>query len=120
MADPLDDARAHLAQQHQIWIEMRTQHAQVRARGDELAAQLRAMTPDDHARPEAAETIFRALEASIADAQRTIRAEQEAHQAVLRAQRDFQAAELEWLSASLCSFQARWRRAHSFSEVPRG
>lgn len=119
-ADPLEDARANLAQQHQVWIEMRGRHAQVRARGDELAAQLRAMTPEDHARPEAAETIFRALEASIAEAQRTIRAEQEAHQAVLYAQRDFQTAELEWLLSSLCSFQARRRGARSFSEAPRG
>lgn len=120
MADALDDARACLAQQHQVWAVIRAQHAQVRAKGDELSAQLRAMTPDDHARPEVAEAIFHGLEASIAEAPRTMRAEQEARQAVVHAQRTFQTVELEWLSMVLCTFQARWRGVRASSEVSRG
>jgi hypothetical protein len=120
MADALDDARTYFAQMEQSWLAARVQHAQIRARGDELAAQLRAMSPADHADEKATEAIFRGMETSIADAQRSMRIERETYQELLRAERAYKELELSWFSTALCSFQARRRAVPSSLEAPRG
>jgi len=120
MADALDEARAHFAASEQSWLAARAQHAQIRARGDELAAQLRARTPADHADENATEALFRGLETSIADAQRSLRVERETYQDLLRAECAYKELELAWFATALCSFQARRRGVHASLEAPRG
>ena len=120
MADTLAEAHALFVQAQQIWLDARSQYAQIRERGDALSAQLGALTPLDHADAQFTEDLYRKLETSIADAQRAMRIERTAYQDLVHAERTYKKLELSWCSTALSTFQARRRGTHSFSEVPRG